>query len=131
MGSLTDITERKKYEEKLRESLERYDFVSKATRDAIYDWDIENNNLHWGEGFKKLFGHEPGEGTYTIEKYHQSVHPEDREEAFDDLKFTLQDSSMNKWAYEYRFKRDDGSYAHVIENGYIVRNDDGAPIRMI
>jgi PAS domain S-box-containing protein len=131
VGSLTDITERKKYEEQLSKSLERYDYASKATRDAIYDWDIVNDDLHWGEGFRKLFGHKPGEGTYPIKKYNESVHPTDRDEAFDDLQYTLKDASMDKWSYEYRFQRSDGSYAHVIENGYIIRNEDGEAIRMI
>lgn len=131
VGSLTDITERKKYEEQLQKSLERYNYASKATRDAIYDWDIVNDSLHWGQGFTKLFGHKQGEGKYTIKKYHESVHPSDREEAFDDLKFTLNDSSLNKWSFEYRFQKDDGNYAHVLENGYIIRNEDGKAVRMI
>ncbi len=131
VGSLTDITDRKEYEEKLQKSLERYDYASKATRDAIYDWDIVNNDLHWGEGFKTLFGHEPGEGVYPLEKYVESVHPDDSAEALRDLEFTLQDTSMSKWSYEYRFQKADGSYAHVVENGYIVRNKDGKAVRMI
>lgn len=131
VGSLTDITDRKKYEKELHKSLERYDYASKATRDAIYDWDILNDNLHWGEGFKTLFGHEPGEGKYPLEKYVESVHPDDKTEALRDLEFTLKDSSMNKWSYEYRFQKADGTFAHVIENGFIIRNEDGKATRMI
>lgn len=131
IGSLTDITERKQYEEELRKSLERYDYASKATRDAIYDWDIINDDLHWGEGFKTLFGHQPGDGTYPLKKYVESVHPDDNAEALKDLEFTLNDSSMNKWTFEYRFQKADGSYAHVVENGYIIRDGDGKAVRMI
>lgn len=131
IGSLTDITERKQYEEELQKSLERYDYASKATKDAIYDWDIEADHLHWGEGFRTLFGHQPGEGAYPLQKYTESVHPDDNAEALKDLEFTLKDSSMNKWSFEYRFKKADGNYAHVVENGYIIRDEDGKAVRMI
>lgn len=131
VGSLTDITDRKKYEKQLKQSLERYDYVSKASRDAIYDWDITNNNIHWGEGLTSLFGHKSGEKKYPTKNWEKLVHSDDVEETKRDLDFTLKDTSMNKWTYEYRLKKAQGGYAHVVENGYIIRNDDGKAIRMI
>lgn len=130
VGSLTDITDRKRVEDDLKASLERFEFVKKATRDAIYDWDITNDRLIWGDGFKALFGHDPlSHGNLDLWKQH--VHPDDLKDVKEDLDFTLKDSSMNQWTIEYRFKRDNGSYANIIENGYIVRNEDGEALRMI
>lgn len=131
VGSLTDITDRKKYEKQLKQSLERYDYVSKASRDAIYDWDITNDNIHWGEGFRTLFGHKAGLDKYPLKNWSKLVHSDDVEETQRDLKFTLADSSMDSWSSEYRFKKAQGGYAYVVENGYIIRNEDGKAIRMI
>ncbi|MDZ7806803.1 MAG: PAS domain S-box protein [Gracilimonas sp.] len=130
VGSLTDITDRKLVEDDLKASLERFEFVKKATRDAIYDWDIVNDNLIWGDGFMSLFGHNP-QTHQKISEWKQHVHPEDVESVKHDLDFTLKDSSMNQWTIEYRYKSDNGSFANVIENGYIVRNEDGVALRMI
>ena len=57
-GSFTalDITERKNIEIVLKQNEERFKLVSKATFDAIWDWDIEKNTLFRGEGYYKLFG---------------------------------------------------------------------------
>ncbi|MEX0843728.1 MAG: PAS domain-containing protein, partial [Balneolaceae bacterium] len=131
VGSLTDITDRKVYEEQLHESLERYDYVTKATRDAIYDWDIKTDNLHWGEGFKNLFGYEINVELYPIDKWAELVHPADIKETREDLNSILQDSSKDTWSIEYRFLRKDGSYAHVLENGFIIRDENGKATRMI
>jgi PAS domain S-box-containing protein len=130
VGSLTDITDRKRVEDDLKASLERFEFVKKATRDAIYDWDIANDQLIWSDGFSALFGYDPlSHGNLDLWKQH--VHPDDLLDVKQDLEFTLKDSSMNQWTIEYRYKRDNGTYANIIENGYIVRNEDGEALRMI
>jgi PAS domain S-box-containing protein len=131
VGSLTDITDRKRYQEQLQENLERYQYVTKATNDAIYEWDIEDDSLFLGEAFSDLFGHDPGSNNYSLDEYTQFVHPEDHPEAQESLDRTLEDPSKHYWKHEYRFKKSDGKYAHVIENGYIIRNEDGDAIRMI
>src|SRR5665647_569120 len=37
--------------------LERYEYVTKATSVAVWDWDIVNNSIYCGKGFEKNFGH--------------------------------------------------------------------------
>lgn len=43
----------------------------------------------------------------------------------------MKDSSQNKWTNEFRIKKSDGSYAYIEEIGYMIRDENGAPIRMI
>lgn len=131
VGSLTDISQQKQYEQQLQESIERYYYATKATYDAIYDWDILNDQLHLGEGFNDIFGHDIGNKSFPLEKYTRFVHPDDHPEVQQSLDKTLKDSSLNHWTHKYRFKKSDGEYAHVVENGYIIRNEDGAAVRMI
>mgnify|MGYP000309585499 CR=1 FL=1 len=131
VGSLTDITEQKRYEEQLQESLERYHYATKATNDAVYDWDITSDELYLGEAFNDIFGHDAGVNTYSLEDYTQFIHPEDHTEVQESFDRVLKDPSKNHWKHEYRFKKADGEYAIVVENGYIIRNEDGDAIRMI
>jgi PAS domain S-box-containing protein len=130
VGSLTDITERKKYESQLKESLKRYHYVSKATRDAIYDWDAKTNFVHWEDGLTTLFGHQPKD-IDTVDRWLDLIHPDDLEDVNKSLQYRLEDTNSNHWAWKYRLKKDDGNYAHVNENGYIIRNKEGKNIRMI
>lgn len=131
VGSLTDITQQKQYEQQLQESLERYHYATKATHDAIYDWDIVNDQHHLGEGFNDIFGHDTIKEYFPLVEYTKFVHPDDHPEAQQSLNKTLSDSTQNHWSHTYRFKISGGEYAHVIENGYIVRNEDGDAVRMI
>ena len=131
VGSLSDITERKTYEEQLQKSLERYDFASKATRDAIYDWDMEEDTLHWGDGLKTLFGYDTGDQVNSLKLWSDNVHPSDIDRVQEELDQTLNDPNLNQVEYEYRFRRKNGNYAYVHENGYVIRDRGGKAIRMI
>lgn len=131
VGSLTDITDRKIYEEKLRESLERYEYASRASRDAIYDWDIEEDHIQWGERFESLFGHKPPGTTYPLDEFSKYVHPDDHPRTRKSLVRAIENPEVTHWTSEYRFERSDGTYAYVDENGFIIRNEQGEAVRMV
>jgi len=130
VGSLTDITERKKYESQLKESLKRYHYVSKATRDAIFDWDTLSNVLHWEDGLTNLFGHKPKD-IDSVEHWLEIIHPDDLDGVQESMEHAIKNIQSHLWSRKYRLQKADGSYAHVIENGYIIRNKSGKCIRMI
>ena len=74
-----DITEKKRAEEKMRESNERFELVSKATNDIIWDWDPITNLIQWNENFYTHFGFDPKETSTDNHKWEKSLHPEDRD----------------------------------------------------
>lgn len=131
VGSLTDITDRKIFEEKLKESLERYNLVTKATRDAIYDWDILNNHIEWGDSYTTMFGYDIETKNFPIERWSACLHPDDYDEITSALEHILYQTSDNRMSVEYRFRKQCGEYAYVVEEGYILRDDDGRPYRMV
>ena len=51
--------ERKRSEDELLRSQERFELVARATSDAVRDWDLSTNEIWWNEAFGKLFGYEP------------------------------------------------------------------------
>ncbi len=128
--SSVDITSLVEAEKKVKDSNERYEYINKATNDAIYDWDLESNHIHWGDAFFRLFGYE--ENTYfPIERWAKLVHPEDVLSVTDSLNQTLADTHKSSWAASYRIRRLNDTYAFVEENGYILRDKHGRAVRMI
>ncbi|MFC5412487.1 PAS domain S-box protein [Larkinella bovis] len=125
-----EINERKQIEQKLQLSNERYYYVNKATDDAIYDWDIALNFIHWGEAFFRWFGYAEDD-RFSIEKWAALVHPEDIPALECSLNTTLDDPLKNSWTVSYRLKRADGVYTFVEENGYVLRDQQGRATRMI
>ena len=124
-----DITDRVKAQKDLWESNQRYELVSKAASDAIYDWNIENGIITWNDSYMELFGYSRMELTTTIKTWSGLVHPEDIG-VIENLHESLSKND-NTWQAEYRYKKADGSYSYVNERGAIIRNGQGEAVRMV
>jgi len=122
--------ERTRAEMALRTSEQRYRLVSRATNDVIWDWDIVNQRLEWNECAQTLFGYTADDvGSYPL-WWDEHLHPDDRERASAGVLAVIE-SGGQFWSGEYRFRRADQTYAHVLDRGYIVRDEAGRPVRMI
>lgn len=125
-----DITEYVKQERKLMESLKRYDIVAKATSDTITDYDVEKDFMKYNEGIQNMFGYCPNavnkEGNWWTDK----IHPEDRERV---IKRTneVYSNNENQLQIEYRFRCANGNYKYVLDRSYLLKDENGKPLRMI
>ena len=131
VGVVHDLTKQKRVEAALRLSNERFIYALKATTDAIYDWNIGNDTLYWGEGFEGLFGHHLTENPTPFSKWADFVHPDDSPRVVAGLRQTAFETTNLFWQEEYRFRRADGSWAEVFDRGYLLRDASGRTTRMI
>lgn len=125
-----NITEQKKAQEALHISNQRYELASKATSDIIWDMDLKTKTIYWGEGFRKLFGHTFIDEISDSEAWMRLIHPLDMERIQTSLQQVI-NSTQNNWAEEYRFLRADGSYAYVLDKGFLIRDENGKAVRMV
>ncbi len=131
VGVMRDITAMKVTEKALRENEERLRLVTRATSDLIWDVDAVSGTIWWGESFQAFFGHPRPKGSVTSVKFwEERVHPEDRERVFAHVDRAFERGGK-MWSDEYRLRREDGSYVHVLDRGYVVRDDSGKAVRMI
>ncbi|MEX2564901.1 MAG: PAS domain S-box protein, partial [Cyclobacteriaceae bacterium] len=127
---MVDISEEIEAQKQLEESNERYEYVTQATSDAIWDFMPDTGKLFWGEGFKNLFGYERYGVNTGIEKWMDNIHPDDIERIEAGVSELLAGSQSN-WDQEYRFKKADGSYTFVRDKAIVVRDDSGHTVRLI
>lgn len=126
-----DITDKKHSDQKIKEANERYNLVSLATSDAIWDYDFRNRRTYIaGTGYYQLFGYKVINEFSDKKTWQSFIHPEDREEVLKNLKQFIHNSNNSQYVYEYRFLRANGSYAHVRDKLFILR-ENGEPIRLI
>lgn len=131
-GYITDITDLKLAILALEQSEQRFQLLSKATNDAIWDWDLKTNNLWWNERFENIYGFLRDEVMPTIESWTSCIHPDDRERVLESIdEFIANDENRNFWSGQYRYLRADGSHAHVIDRAFLIRDEQGQPVRMV
>ncbi|ARV58574.1 histidine kinase [Nostocales cyanobacterium HT-58-2] len=130
VGSHTDITETKLVEEKLQESQERFQILTRATNDAVWDWDLLTDKLWWNDNVETLFGYSPEEVKSEATWWYDRIHPNDKERVVSDI-YAVINNGQQFWSNEYRFRRADDSYAYIFDRGYVVHNNTGESVRMI
>jgi diguanylate cyclase (GGDEF)-like protein/PAS domain S-box-containing protein len=129
-GIMLDITAYKLAEKAWRESEQRYQLVTWATNDAVWDWNLATDTVWFNEGLQKLFQHVVVDEAWPYARWADQVHPADRLRVRASLERALQGDD-NFWSKEYRFRRADGTYADVFDRGYLLRDLDGKPTRMV
>jgi two-component system sensor histidine kinase/response regulator len=117
-------------QEALQTSDERFRLVSRATNDGIWDWDLVTGEVWWNENLGTTFGYAPQELEAGIEGWKSHIHPDDRERVHQSILSAIKDGQVG-WVDEYRFLRRDGTYADVLDRGYVSRDAGGRPLRMV
>jgi PAS domain S-box-containing protein len=124
------VIERVRAVEALRQSEERYQLVSRATNDSIWEWDVRAGKLVWNEIAVKVLRYRPEELGTTIDWWYDRIHADDRERVVGGLNAMI-GTTNESWSSEYRFLRGDGSFATMLDRGWVVRDERGVAVRMI
>lgn len=130
IGAVQDVTRDREATEALREVEERLRLAGRATNDAIWDWDFRTNHVLWNEALQRAYGHELARVEPTGEWWIGTIHPDDRARIDGSIHAVI-DGADTDWSDEYRFRRADGTYADVLDRGYVIRDSAGVPIRMV
>lgn len=129
-----DITNTKKYEYALKASNDRFEKSTAATSDAIWDWDLEKNSLYRGEGFFKSFGHKVPSfinNANVLDIIKSRVKEDEADNVITSLVKAISNPQKQNWKKEYWYKKANGDYAYIMNNGVIIRNESGKAIRIV
>jgi PAS domain S-box-containing protein len=129
---VSDISLRKKAEAAMQLSNERYDLVVKATKDLVWDWNLVTGEIYRsGSNLRDVYGHSSNDLIKTIKDWSAFIHPDDKERIKGLISYYKNSTEETGFNFEYRFRKEDGSYVYINDKGYLIRNDDGKVIRMI
>ncbi|MCT7983742.1 PAS domain S-box protein [Laspinema sp. A4] len=128
----TELLERKRAEDALRESEERFKLAVSGTNDGIWDWDLKNDQIYYSPVWMQILGYEEGELPYRVSTWFNKVHPEDLSVAMQTLQDHVQGQNPHPLYYyhTHRMERKDKSWIWVEVKGKCIRNEEGEAYRL-
>ncbi len=121
--------ERKHFEEKLRESEERYALAVSGANDGIWDWNLETEEIYLSPRWKEMLGYEVDEVTSSSSEWFDRVHPEDLEQLRRDIGAHVSGRTRH-FGNEHRLRHSDGRYIWMLSRGIAMRESSNKPHRM-
>jgi PAS domain S-box-containing protein len=114
----------------IKESNEKYDIVSKATSDTIWDWKIQEDTITWNKGIETIFGYTQEQVGNNSAWWFDKIHPEDSIKMSVKL-YSFIEQKSEKWQDQYRFRCADNTYKYVLDRGFLLKDKKGRAHRMI
>ncbi len=128
---IIDTTDKKRTEEALNRSIERYQYATTATSDVIWETDLLTHKLYLSNNFTSIFGHTTPKGQDMENSiWRQNVHPEDLKR-IQETEAEVINGVGDRWEGEYRLKKADGTYAIVLDRSFAIKDENGKAIKMI
>lgn len=121
---------RRKMENTLRESEERYSLTLDAVNDGLWDWDVSSGDAFFSPNYYKMLGYDTGEFPANYESWRLLVHPDDKDSAEKELQESVK--SCEGFEIDLRMKTKSGQWLWVSTRGKAVEKDlDGTATRMV
>ncbi|MGO9608068.1 MAG: ATP-binding protein [Verrucomicrobiia bacterium] len=124
------LADKERAKQLLEESDLRFRVLTRATNEAVRDWNIDSDRVWWNRNVQTLFGYTEEAIGLANDWWAESIHSDDRNNVVTGLQARVR-SNQDFWSSEYRFRRADGSYADILDRGYILRDAEGHAVRMI
>lgn len=109
---------------------ERLEYATNGTRDGLWDWNLETNEVYFSPRWKEMLGYTDDELPNTLDSWEKNVHPDDLEAA--EKAVTLSHEQPGVF-YEnlHRLHHKNGNWIWVLDRGQTIFNAEGKAIRMV
>lgn len=129
VGLCSDITQRKRAEERARKTQRELEQIQKIANLGTWIWDIPSDTVTWSEELYRIYGLSPEEGGHSYQDYVRRIHPEDRDKVEKTINTAYQE--IRPFEFEERILRPDGEIRTLDSRGEVICGKDGRPVRMI
>ncbi|MDQ5887779.1 MAG: hypothetical protein QG667_1070 [Pseudomonadota bacterium] len=115
----------------IRISEQRYEFALAATKDGLWDWNMQTGKTFVSPAYSQMLGYAQDElGEDVGQCFVALLHPDDRGRLLDVLKHKLE--IQGHYETEFRLRCKDDSYKWILSRGQVVERDSqGKPLRAV
>ncbi|MEE8558278.1 MAG: PAS domain S-box protein, partial [Myxococcota bacterium] len=128
LGVVREVTERKKAEERIRVSEERFDLAVQGSTDGIWDWNICTNQTFLSPRWHELLEYNHHELPNEFSTIESHIHPEDRDWVLERIRLHLEERVP--YDIECRLRTKPGEYRWFRMRGQARWDEEGEPVRM-
>jgi PAS domain S-box-containing protein len=121
--------QRKRVEQELSRSRERFDLAVRGSQDGLWDWDLDTNEVYYSPRWKSILGYEDHEIANGLEEWSNRLHPDEREEVLA-ANYAHISGTTPHYEREFRLRHKDGSYRWILSRGVALRDGQGKAHRM-
>jgi PAS domain S-box-containing protein len=129
IGTITDVTERHRIIEQLRESEKLHKQAQAQTHIGNWSWVLGENKISWSDEMYRIYGLEPQSEEITYERFISFVHPEDRDNRITEIARALKTLKVEE--YHVRITAADGTEKILRGKGEMIEGVSGHPAAML
>jgi two-component system cell cycle sensor histidine kinase/response regulator CckA len=126
---IANTLERRRAENEISAWKQRFENVSAASNQIVYDYGFHTGDIHWSGSIEKVLGFQLAEMNGGLARWVELIDPQDRDQAVRLL--DLSANSGEHYQVEYGFKHKDGHYIKMLDRGFVMHDASGRPERMI
>ncbi len=108
---------------------QRYEYAINGSYDGLWDWDLLTNDVYFSKIWKGMLGYEDHELSNSLETWEWLVHPDDFEQARQDIKAN-HEGKTNYYENIHRLRHKEGYWIWILDRGRTIFEND-KPIRMV
>lgn len=117
-----EIIHREKTERALRESEQRFEYAMQASRDGLWDWNVEAGEVYYSPAYTEILGYDAELVPATYDFWNENLHPDDRDHAVS-VSQECVEGRTDQFAVEFRMRAYDGSWRWILGRGKAVDHD--------
>jgi diguanylate cyclase (GGDEF)-like protein/PAS domain S-box-containing protein len=130
-GIAANITELKRTEVRLEETVARWQLAMEGAADGVWEWNVVTDEVVLSPQWMAMLGYSEGEIVPSFAAWEERIHPEDRAALLSALEAHLQ-SKTSIYQCEHRLRHRDGHYVWILNRGKVIERDaSGQPLRMV
>ncbi len=129
MGTMTDVTDRKRAEEALRRSEAYLAEAQRLSHSGSWAYEAGGGRVYWSEENLRIWGFDPQRGAPDLETVQQRMHPEDRDREVEYAKSATR--AGRDFVQEFRIVLPDGAVRHIHSVGHPVLSASGEVTKVL